>query len=101
MRIAAGWSCTLLLAVSVAACTIAGPASDRDAAITARLQAQLLRYTDLQAPNQVDVQTRNGVVYLHGLVDTPYQRELAASVARQVPGVVRVENLIGVTNDSQ
>ncbi len=44
------------------------------------------------------VQTVDHVVYLDGLVDTPFQQQLAASVAREAAGVVRVVNSISVSN---
>jgi osmotically-inducible protein OsmY len=70
----------------------------RDARITAQVKTLLAENGGLQAPNQIDVQSRNGVVYLHGLVDTPYEQAQAALLARQVPGVSRVENLIAVSD---
>jgi osmotically-inducible protein OsmY len=87
----------LLLAVSLAACAAFSP-SARDVRINAQVQSRLAQYQDLQAPNRIDVQTHDGVVYLHGLVDTPFEQALAESVARQVPGVKRVENSIALSN---
>jgi osmotically-inducible protein OsmY len=40
-------------------------------------------------------------VYLYGLVDTDYQRQIAESVARQVPGVSKVINSIGLAGNSR
>ena len=54
------------------------------------------QYPELQAPNSLDVQTLHRVVYLHGLMGSPFEIALAGSVAGQVPGVRRVENLIGL-----
>jgi osmotically-inducible protein OsmY len=87
----------LLLAASLCACAALSP-SPRDAQINAQVQAELGRYTELQAPNIIDVQTLGGVVYLHGLVDTPFEQALAGSVTRRVPGVKHVENAIGLSN---
>jgi osmotically-inducible protein OsmY len=50
----------------------------------------------LEAPNQLNVQTINRVVYLNGLVATGLQRWDAESVASQVQGVDKVVNSIGV-----
>jgi osmotically-inducible protein OsmY len=93
-----GSVCTLLLTAALLAC--AGlPAPDaRDARITADVNARLSRYSELQAPNSLDVQTLDGVVYLRGVMDTPFQIQLASSVAGDVAGVRRVENLIGLAN---
>lgn len=87
----------LLLSAALAACAALSPDA-RDAGINRRVQSALARYPELQAPNRVDVQTRGGVVYLHGLVDTPFEQALASSVARGVAGVSRVENMIGLSS---
>jgi osmotically-inducible protein OsmY len=88
----------LLVAALLSACAAFAPDNRSDARINAQVQALLAENGGLKAPNQIDVQTRHGVVYLHGLVDTPFQQALAASLARQVPGVSRVENLIAVSD---
>ncbi len=88
-------ACALLLGSAAACVSLARPDA-RDARITAEVQARLAQYPELQAPNSLDVQTLHRVVYLHGLMDTPFQTSLASSVASQVPGVRRVENLIGL-----
>jgi osmotically-inducible protein OsmY len=75
-------------------CGIAGCAGD--AVISARVETQFGRYTALQPPNRIRVQTFDRVVYLSGIVNTPIVRELAGSVAAQVPGVPRVVNSIGL-----
>ena len=64
--------------------------------ITAEVSARLSQYPELQAPNSLDVQTLHQVVYLRGLMATPFQISLASSVAAEVSGVRRVENLIGL-----
>jgi osmotically-inducible protein OsmY len=69
-----------------------------DAEITANVQASFNQYPALQAPNLVQVQTVDHVVYLRGLVNTPYELELATSVASKAAGVTRVVNLIGLSN---
>jgi osmotically-inducible protein OsmY len=86
----------LLLAASLGACALSP--NQGDAHINAQVQAELAHYTELQAPNRIDVQTLGGVVYLYGLVDTPFEQELAESVTRRVPGVKRVESSIGLSN---
>jgi osmotically-inducible protein OsmY len=47
----------------------------------------------------ISVQTLRGVVYLYGLVDTVFERELAGSVAQETPGVARVVNSIGISGN--
>jgi osmotically-inducible protein OsmY len=70
------------------------PAADR--AITADVESRFGQHPVLEAPNQLDVQTINRVVYLNGLVATGLQRWDAESVASQVQGVDKVVNSIGV-----
>lgn len=45
---------------------------------------------------QVQVQTKGGIVYLHGIVDTIVQKDDIESIARATPGVVDVENAINL-----
>jgi osmotically-inducible protein OsmY len=89
---------SLVGCASLAPCGIKGCPDDRR--ITAQVRGLLDEHDDLGAPNLVTVQTVDRVVYLNGLVDTPYQKELATALARQAPGTVRVVNLIGVSNGS-
>lgn len=63
------------------------PADER---LTRAVRAQLERYPELLPPNQVYVETRNGVVYLTGQVATDLQRTNAESAARQTAGVHKV-----------
>jgi osmotically-inducible protein OsmY len=84
---------------SLEGCRAQGCAQDRR--ISGEVRAILEGHPALESPNLVTVQTLNRVVYLNGLVDTPYQKELAAALARQAPGTVRVVNLIGVSNGSR
>jgi osmotically-inducible protein OsmY len=88
----------LLLASALCACATLGEPDTPDARITADVQARLAQYPELQAPNSLDVQTLHRVVYLRGLMGSPFQIQLAGSLARQVPGVRRVENLISLQN---
>jgi osmotically-inducible protein OsmY len=67
-----------------------------DAAITTNVQAQLNQYAALGAPNSIDVQTIDHVVYLNGLVDVGLEKRSAASEAEEVPGVTQVVNNIAV-----
>ena len=50
---------------------------------------------DLAVPrNRLEIEVEDGRVTLSGMVDRPYQRSCAESVARNVPGVVGVVNQI-------
>jgi osmotically-inducible protein OsmY len=94
-------SCTVLLAGLLAGCAapeskLRQDASADDAKITANVQALLERHPDLAQPNTINVITHDRVVYLSGLDDTELQTEEAEAIARQVPGVVRVESAVAV-----
>jgi len=91
-------ACALLLGSALCACATFGEPDARDARINAAVQARLAQYPELQAPNSLDVQTLHRVVYLRGLMGSPFEINLAGSLASQVPGVRRVENLIGLEN---
>jgi osmotically-inducible protein OsmY len=97
---------TKKILASVAALTVAAlsgcamfpqasnPAGDR--AITAAVETRFGQDAVLEAPNQLSVQTINGVVYLNGFVSTGTQRWDAGSAASQVQGVDKVVNSIAV-----
>jgi osmotically-inducible protein OsmY len=63
-----------------------------DAQITANVKALFDRHPELGT--SVEVQTLDHVVYLYGLVDTPFESEIAKSVAVEAPGVERVVSTI-------
>lgn len=71
---------------------ISGASSDiahaNDTWITTKVKAHMLLKAHLRA-TQIKVITSSGTVYLMGIVSRK-QGDLAANVARQVPGVVRV-----------
>ncbi|HET7757823.1 MAG TPA: BON domain-containing protein [Steroidobacteraceae bacterium] len=67
-----------------------------DAAITAAVRAHFDEHTELKAPSLLYVRTLDGVVYLSGQVATDLQRETAEELARQVPGVRRVCDIISL-----
>jgi osmotically-inducible protein OsmY len=72
------------------------PAVDR--VITADVETRFGQNAVLDAPNQLNVQTINRVVYLSGLVSTGLQRRDAESVASQVQGVDKVVSSIAVAH---
>ena len=68
-----------------------------DAEITATINAAINEHKEL-TDWTVQVQTIDGFVYLHGLVDTGPQRELIENLARETRGVNGVENSIELRN---
>ena len=89
----------LSVAAALPGCAVfprsSNPAVDKN--ITADIETKFGQHAELEAPNQLNVQTINRVVYLNGLVSTGLQRTDAESVANQVQGVDRVVNSIAVT----
>jgi osmotically-inducible protein OsmY len=75
-------------------CTTA--ACEADAKITANVQSLIAQHRDLGPPNQVHVQTRDGVVYLSGQVATDLQRQAAENIAMQAADVSKVVNNIAL-----
>jgi osmotically-inducible protein OsmY len=69
-----------------------------DAKISEEVRALLAQSASLGAPNQIRVETIRGVVYLRGLVSTPYQIAEAGSIAEQATGVSNVQNLLSIDN---
>jgi len=69
-----------------------------DAQVTSDVRASLNQYPSLEAPTSIDVQTLDRVVYLYGIVSTDLDRQLAVSIASQVPGVSRVVDALAVNN---
>ena len=69
-----------------------------DQKITADVEARFRQHPELEAPDLINVQTINRVVYLNGTVSAGLQREYAESVASRAPGVEKVVNSISVTH---
>jgi len=67
-----------------------------DQKITTDVETRLGQNADLEAPNQLSVQTINGTVYLNGLVSTGLQRRDAELATNQVQGVDKVVSSIAV-----
>ena len=49
------------------------------------------------SPADVEVAAENGLVRLHGSVDTYFKKQMAQEVVRRVDGVEQVENLLEVS----
>ena len=101
VRIRAAALC-ICLAATLTGCAGFGRCGFReflaDAQITAQVRSLLAQSPALSAPNSISVQTDQAVVYLRGLVSTPYQIAEAGSIAARAPGVTRVQNLLSIDN---
>jgi osmotically-inducible protein OsmY len=67
-----------------------------DAKITNAVKASFTQHPDLGPPNQLNVETRDHVVYLSGTVDNGEVTVRAKALAAQVPGVVSVVSTVGI-----
>jgi osmotically-inducible protein OsmY len=72
-----------------------------DSQITAAVQTSFRAHAELEPPNLITVQTIDGVVYLYGLVETDYQRQMAEAIAHQTAGVGKVVNSIGLSGNAR
>jgi len=99
MRATVLWIC---LAAALTGCAALGKCGlsecPADAKISAQVRALLVQSPALGAPNLINVQTTHGLVYLRGLVSTPYQIAEAGSIAERTPGVTGVQNLLSIDN---
>ncbi|WP_300460861.1 BON domain-containing protein [Desulfobacula sp.] len=70
-----------------------------DSVISTTVKSKMIADEFIKA-RHIDVDVLNGVVYLIGVVDSSFQRRMAADIARGVEGVRRVENqlVIGETS---
>ena len=73
-----------------------------DSVISTTIKTKMITDEFVKA-RHIDVDVLNGVVYLIGVVESSYQRRMAADIARGVEGVRRVENqlLVGKTTLGQ
>jgi osmotically-inducible protein OsmY len=90
-----------ILLCALAGCATTGKCGGRecpeDAAIRADVEARLNQHPELRPPNMVYVMVRDHSVTLSGQVSNEYAQRLAASVAREAPGVTKVVNLVALT----
>jgi hypothetical protein len=88
----------LTVAAALPGCALFPRSSNpvNDQKITADVETRFAQNAELEAPNQLSVQTINGIVYLNGLVSTGLQRRDAELAANQVQGVDRIINSIAV-----
>jgi osmotically-inducible protein OsmY len=98
MRAAALVACLTAALTGCAAFGKCGtPECTADAKISDEVRT-LLAQSPAFGANQISVQTTHGVVYLRGLVSTPYLIGEAGSIAEQAPGVTEVRNLLYIDN---
>src|SRR6202044_1622076 len=93
---------TLILVAAMAGCAdqkaCPGSGCTTDEQTTAAVSGTISAHPDLGAPSQIQVSTINHVVYLTGIVDTGYQRSIAASLAANTNGVARFFDAISLWN---
>jgi len=68
-----------------------------ETALRVAVEQRFSGYPQLRPPNQLYVQVRGHVVSLSGQVNSEVERRLAESVAREVPGITKVSNLIALS----
>jgi hypothetical protein len=90
----------LTVAAGLPGCAVFPQSSNAavDQKITADVETRFGQNAALEAPNLLNVQTINRVVYLNGLVSTGLQRRDAELVANQVQGVDKVVDSIAVAH---
>lgn len=67
----------------------------KDVVLAMEIKAKLVEEPQISAA-AIHVEATNGLVILSGFVETSSQRQLANSIAQQVPGVIRIDNQIQV-----
>jgi osmotically-inducible protein OsmY len=91
----------LILSCALPACATSGKCESggctSDAKITTNVQTLFDQHAELGPPNLIRVRTRNGVVYLSGVVSAGKFSDIAESVAHEAPGVTRIVNSISIS----
>ena len=83
------------LSIALSAVALSGAFLD-DAAITGRIESELLDGEGIWTADIIHVETVRGVVHLSGYAATERNRQRAGDVAQSVAGVTKVENDIRV-----
>lgn len=89
------------LTAALTGCATFGKCGLRECTADAKISDEvrtLLAQSPAFGANQISVQTIHGVVYLRGLVSTPYLIAEAESIAEQAQGVTDVRNLLYIDN---
>jgi osmotically-inducible protein OsmY len=94
------FAAALTVAAALPGCAVFPQSSNAavDQNITADVETRFGQHAELEAPNLLNVQTINHVVYLNGVVSTGLQRWDAELLASQVQGVDKVVNSIAVAH---
>ncbi len=79
---------------------VAKAADTPDSWVTMKTKVSLMTTEGVSTSN-LNVDTVNGVVTLHGMVSSEAQKEKAGDVARRIDGVKQVKNLLQVVPKSQ
>lgn len=66
-----------------------------DSVVTAKIKAKMAADTTVSA-SQIDVDTKEGVVTLTGMVESQEAKDQALRIARETNGAVRVDDMISV-----
>ena len=82
---------SLVLASGLATAGLAQETASQDETITQSVKAMIAEKPALKA-HQITVETHQGVVYLHGKVDTQVEQKDLESLAMQTTGVKKVVN---------
>jgi hypothetical protein len=90
----------LTVAAALPGCAVFPHSSNAavDHKLTADVETRFGQNAELEAPNLLNVQTINRVVYLNGLVSSGLQRRDAELAANQVQGVDKVVDSIAVAH---
>ena len=89
----------LALTGGLATAGFAQEMSAPDEAITSNVKMAIAQHPALKA-DRIRVETRSGVVYLKGFVDTPAEQKDIETLAMQTTGVKKVVNDTTVNNKS-
>jgi BON domain len=97
LRVVYGMGSALILAGALAGCATydkcgTADCGSSDAKVTANVRALIDQHPELGAPNSINVQTVDNVVYLNGTVSAGLEGREAQSIALQAPGVKQVVN---------
>ena len=87
-------------AVLVCGMAVAAPASANDAWITTKAKIALMTNDDVRA-RDVNVDTEDGSVTIHGKVASAAEKSKAEAVVREIDGVKNVRNLLQVVSEGQ
>jgi len=92
-------ACILALAAALCACaTESSGAKMTDEKIAANVREMINQQFDVGPPDSVQVQTRDHVVHLSGVVSTGLMKGTTEDLAQHSRGVSKVVNDIAVTN---